>query len=169
MPAKEVERIKNGEAGGDLPAGGELLHVTATCSGNAAQVLRGTQDVLLSVLHALEGFNPTREHLLAQVPEWFRNECAPEEIADQSLSKIERRRSLSLAERVKEEQEEKWSLGEWLHWFTDEERQWQWWGARVVTPAALDVTIAIKEWPVPVASLEWMLRASGATEVQFDY
>ncbi|WP_243788691.1 hypothetical protein [Saccharopolyspora gloriosae] len=124
-PTEEICRIKGEEIGVESPSGMEFSHVEVNCPGNADHVLENAREVLLSVLRAFERADPNRDQLVASVPGWFRGECAPKETSAQTRAKMEHRRSLPLTERIKEEDEEWWSLESWLHWFTDEERQWQ--------------------------------------------
>ena len=142
MVVEEIERVKVGSAPGELPVGGLISHVTARCPGNSAEVLERAREVLLSVLQGLSG---TEEGASVSdlIPRWFIDECASGAGG--------------------------WTLQNWLHWFTDEDRQWFWWDVDVVSSEVLDISIVTEDWPVPVGSFEWMLRASGATEVEFDF
>lgn len=161
---EEARRIVNGPAAGEEPQGAEILHLRVECNGDADEVLQRIQEVLLAILD-----NPAREvaSLQAAVPEWFRDACAPEEAPGQAKGRIERRRSLPL-EQLREEREERWSVDAWLHWFTDEERLWSWWSARVVSPTTLNISVAVTDWPAPLGALEWIFRAAGANYVEAD-
>jgi len=47
-----------------------------------------------------------------------------------------------------------------------EERSWWWWDAAVLEPNVLRITIEVEGSPYTAGALEWLLRASGASEVK---
>ena len=113
---------------------------------------------------------PGREvaSLRPALPGWFLEACAPAETPAQARARLAHRRALPRDEQLRHERDDPWSVEAWLHWFTDEERLWSWWSARVTAPDFIDLTLAMTDWPAPVAALEWTFRAAGSTEIEFD-
>ena len=65
-----------------------------------------------------------------------------------------------------------WSRGQtrrclsgWVYWFQPGKREWFWWDAAVDTDTRFWVALEQHDWPCPVGAFEWLLRASGALEV----
>ena len=161
----EVRRVMRGPDTDEQPQGAELRHFRIRCDGNAEHVLKRAQEVLLVLLH-----HPSRDSasLRSAVPNWFREACAPAETLEQGRARVEHQRSLPGDQQRRAGAERPWSLDAWLHWFTDEERIWSWWSARVTDPDTIALTLATTDWPAPVAALEWTFRAAGSAEAEFD-
>lgn len=98
------------------------------------------------------------EHL----PCWFVERCADE------ISAEEAKRRLSLPIEEREELAKQWSLSAWLYWFRPEERSWKWWKAEVVSDRKVVICVTVEGHPFPIGSLEWLLKAAGATSMLID-
>lgn len=60
---------------------------------------------------------------------------------------------------------------DWISWFepSDDlfnERTWFWWDAFIKEPNLLLIVIEVVDIPTPLGSLIWLLRASGALNVE---
>ena len=65
--------------------------------------------------------------------------------------------------------ESAWTINGWLGWIDPDERPWRWWNAYILGEEQNTgvVEIQINDWPTPVASLSWLLMASGATSTDY--
>ncbi|WP_155370132.1 hypothetical protein [Catellatospora vulcania] len=103
-----------------------------------------------------------------RLPERFVAACAPE--PDPAAEDEQARRpSTTPEQRHRYETTAAWELSGWLGWFEPEElgdsRGWQWWDAGLDGPAGGWVDVEIEGHPFPSGALEWLLRASGAHDL----
>lgn len=102
------------------------------------------------------------------LPRWFINACSPEMTPNEAERWLAWWRTLDPTAKLQAEEEKGWTLPDWLHWFTPEERQWYWWDAAVADDRSATVTVTVSSWPAPIGALRWLLQAAGATSVVVD-
>ncbi len=137
-------------------------HIVARCSGNADAVLRGTKEVLESILRQDPARWPADEAWSSLLPRWFVQRCAPEKTKGESDRWLTEWRSLPEDERVRVERDAKWSVLGTVYWFRPEMRSCWWWDGIVEDQSTVRVAVAIGGLPYAAGALEWILRASGA-------
>lgn len=141
----ELRHLERGatESDGHVGLGPIRLHFAAPDPAlvidRARELLRVTNTALL------RGWEPDSDEAPEEIPEWFERACAPE--------------GRSTGER--------WSVRGWLWWAHPNRRLWFWWDARVVRPGVGVAEIAPEGAPFPSEALRWLLKASGATEVDY--
>jgi len=161
----EVRHLASGPTPGEKPR--EFLEdVTVLCKGNASLVLERCREVLSRVLSHDESLWPSDREWPRLLPSWFVAECGPELTKRQAKHEMKRSRRLSREEMIREEARARWSVLSWIYWFMPEERSWWWWDAAVLEPNVLRITIEVEGSPYTAGALEWLLRASGASEVK---
>lgn len=99
------------------------------------------------------------------LPRWFVEASAHEMSKEEAEKWLARWRNLPPAQQAKEEAEKAWALSNWLYWFEDGNRQWDWWDDAVQDANTIQVAAEVKCWPFPWGALRWLFKASGATQV----
>jgi hypothetical protein len=61
---------------------------------------------------------------------------------------------------------QRWSVSAFVHWFKPGERYWFWWDSTIFNNDTLQIEVIADESPFPYGALEWLLRASGATDAE---
>jgi hypothetical protein len=74
--------------------------------------------------------------------------------------------ALTLDEMNQEYRSYRLALRDWIWWFEFDERQSSWWDCYVKSEHAGVVVVEVAEWPTPWGTLDWLLRACGATQVE---
>jgi hypothetical protein len=136
------------------------------CPGNAGEVLTKVLEILkIIVKHSLDGWS-TNNNWSEVLPQWFIGECAPEMSPDEAQQWLQWWKSLDAETQDKVEQENKWSLSDWLHWLEPSQRKWFWWGAKELSQEKLLVAVEVIDWPFAWGALTWLFKASGAEKVE---
>lgn len=165
-PSDERRHLDHGPDPGEQDTGVGPVSVTAS-GPDPAGILDRSREVLRAVLDASGGPWPDLAGWQARLPDWFVAASAPEQTPEQAAAELARWRSMSAAERAAAEDDEAWTLSDWIHWLQPAERQWYWWSARVRDPGTAEVAVSVPGWPAPLGALEWLLRAAGASTVDY--
>jgi hypothetical protein len=161
--SRELRRLRSGPEPGERPGG--IDSFVARCPGNAEAVLGRAREVMEVVLRfGTENWPPDSEWP-SLLPAWFVAACGPETSVEEDERYMESWRRLSREEQIEEARRRSWSLLNWVFWMHPDERPWSWWHASVNGPNELLVSIEVDGWPFPWESLSWLLRASGAEDV----
>ncbi|GAB4054238.1 hypothetical protein [Catellatospora paridis] len=138
----ELRRVLEGPLPGEVSEA-FLQRFTFTAD-DPRSVIALVRDVLATVLDAGAAW-PELAQWHDRLPDRFVSACTPERDAAA------------------------WELSGWLAWFEPEElgesRGWQWWDAGLAGPAGGWVDVAVEGHPFASDSLEWLLRASGARDI----
>ena len=149
MSSDEAARLASGPGPGERAGGMGVTWMRFTSDGDAASVIDRARDVLLRLVDLpLEAFDDMATGDL--LPDWFMASFGPEPEDGKWPNNLDY-----------------WSFFGWLYWLNPEVRIWRWWDAEVSDPSHGTVTIQINDWPTPVAALEWLLIACGATSAQY--
>ena len=108
---------------------------------------------------------PTDQEWRALLPRWFVDACDPEPSAQESQEWLRVWRSATDDERTVIQSRIRWTVSGWVHWFRPENRSWYWWSGDVQGPDRYRVTIEPQSKPFAWDALRWLLRVSGAVEV----
>ena len=105
------------------------------------------------------------------LPTWFVSACVPERSIEQVEEDLVQWRSLSDEEQQRREEEESWSALEWLRWFQPsddpyDQRMWFWWDSWLQDANSFFVVVEVTDVPLPLGSLMWLFKASGAKNIQ---
>ena len=166
-PADELRHLFIGQHPEEQGECFAIIWFNVSCPGNANQVLQNSREVLAIVLRQYEKNWLSENEWREVLPRWFVEGCAPESTEEENEENLANWRTLSREEQIREEEEEFWSVMEWISWFEPtEERYWFWWDAVVKAPNLLLVAVEVVDCIYPSVSLEWLLRASGAIKVE---
>lgn len=161
----ELAHLDVGPRPGEQHGGAGLISVVAVAQGNPDIVIDRARSVLRVVLGQGHTPWPSVEQWALTLPEWFVQACAAEQTHEDMERWLAAWRNLPPEDRHHAALERRWSLSEWLHWLEPSERQWFWWDAGAEEGDKLRVVAEIRDWPAPLGSLVWLLRAAGATDV----
>ncbi|MGB3532109.1 MAG: hypothetical protein WBA13_01185 [Microcoleaceae cyanobacterium] len=170
-PEEELRHLWYGSSQEDVVQSfGLLLSLQANCQGNADVVLSNCREVLEIVIKQYKMDWLSEEEWRRKLPDWFVANCAPERTLAEEEEYLIKWRKLSSEQQQRQAQEEKWSMMDWVSWFEPSDdvfnqRTWFWWDAFIKEPNILTVIVEVVDLPVPLGSLIWLLRASGATTV----
>ncbi|GAA6614256.1 hypothetical protein [Scytonema sp. NUACC26] len=170
-PKDELRHLQFGALQDDTVEGVALLLFKVHCRGNASVVLQNCREILGIVLQQYETVWLSEDEWRKKLPDWFVKTCAPERTLEEEEEDLIRWHTLSHKQQQIQEEEEKWSVMDWISWFESSDdpfnqRTWFWWDAFVWEPDLLLVVIEVVDLPVPVGSMVWLLRASGALKVE---
>jgi len=172
QPEEELKHLWSGSGQDDTVEGvGLILPFQVHCQGNADLVLKNCCEVLGIVIQQHNINWLSEEEWRKKLPGWFIKACAPERTLEEEEENLIRWHKLSSEEQQCQDEEEKWSVMEWISWFEPSndpfnQRTWFWWDAFIKNPDLLLVFIEVVDIPVPWGSLSWLLRASGALKVE---
>jgi hypothetical protein len=167
IPPEEQRHLTTGPRPDEVPTGVDLVEVTATGNDKPQVILDRCKSVLMTLLDYPEARWPTTQEWARLLPGWFVAASAPQLSREEAEQWLARWQTLTPAEKAAAEREQRWSLDDWLYWVTPAERQWFWWDAHV-EDGTLRVTVEIIGWPAPLGTLDWLLRAAGATEISHE-
>ncbi len=54
----------------------------------------------------------------------------------------------------------------WLFWMEPSERIWEWWDVSIQDSNHARIRIVVHDWPTPLAALEWLIKTSGAKQIE---
>lgn len=146
MNDAELARLKSSSINAAEPTGGIFRYpLRVECAGDAVHVDRRLRDLLFKTLERAEDGLSVNEWR-SVLPAWFVEACSPLP-ASKNTSDV-------------------WSLDAWIHWFTDEERSWEWIGSTVVNQNRFDITLSVIEFPFAKGALEWAIMTAGGTNIQ---
>jgi len=156
-PAKEVK---------PLGAGIVTFSVAFRENGDSDVVLRKTKSVLSVIDEAgMSERWPDEEVLIDRLPHWFTAACSPPMSELQANSWLIKWKKMTTAERAVAEDNQRWSIDNWLHWMRPEHRQWYWWDAQAGDEGDLLLAVEVEGWPFPWGSLRWLFKAAGAHSI----
>jgi hypothetical protein len=159
----ERRHLWSGPWRGEQPEALGIVPVIATCPGGAAVVIERAQHVMDALLRHGSPAWPSDDEWRSLLPAWFVAQFH-ERSAKEHEEWLRHRRTLP-PEEARAEAMRDWGLGDWLFWLEPRERQWHWWDARVEDYDTARVEVQVYGFPMPFGALEWLLRASGATDV----
>jgi hypothetical protein len=170
-PESELKHLWYGAGQDDAVEGVGLLLFQVYCQGNADAVLQNCREALGIVIEQYKTNWLSEAEWRKKLPDWFVQNCAPEETWEEVEENLIRWRNLSNEEQQREDEKEKWSMMDWISWFEPgddpfNQRTWFWWDAFIKEPDILMVVVEVVDFPVPLGSLMWLLRASGALKIE---
>ena len=166
---EELRHLQFGPAAPERPVGLGLLRFTALCQPNADRVLKRSKEVMCILLQHVSGEWPFLDEWSNILPEWFVLKCAPETTEEEDERWLAWWRKLSIDQQAQAMMEKRWTLSGWIYWFQPGKREWFWWDAAVDHDTRFRVSLENHEWPCPVGAFEWLLRASGALDVNSEH
>ena len=162
----EFARLVQGARERDGIPGIGTVRFIVKCSTNAADVLATAREAMRAISGACaNGWDAAALNWEALLPEQFVKACAADMTRSEADEWLARWQKLRPQEREHEERSRAWSLANWLHWLSPNERTWLWWDAVVLDEDFIVVSVAVEEWPFPWGALSWLFRGSGALEV----
>jgi hypothetical protein len=164
-PADERRHVVDGSRSNEVPGGAGTVRLVARSPGTAGDVWERSRQVMIAVLDHSESSWPTLDQWRSILPRWF-IDASGEEMSDAEAEDwLTWWRSLPPDEQAPATQDQKWTLADWLYWLEPAQREWFWWNAAVANPDTVHVDVQVRGWPAPLGALDWLLRASGSTEV----
>ncbi|MDF7666322.1 hypothetical protein PT273_00365 [Orbaceae bacterium ESL0727] len=147
-----------------------IARFVVSCESNAINILHLAKKTLELVASYSEIDWPSLEKWKKILPVTFVDNCIPERTKEEIDEKIAYRKSLPWEKQLKLLQEdEKWSLDEWLYWMEPQNRQWFWWKAYEFDDEIRDthflVEVTVYNEPFLWGSLKWLFKACGAIDV----
>ena len=159
----EFERLIVPPGRDETPEGLGTVRFLVTCPGNALQVLATAKAALATALKLSESG-------IFDVDIWKRE--LPREFVLNSgvhptLQELEHLMNRPLEQRVKDQEDRRWSVEMFMNAFSPElnMRHWKWWDAQVLDENRIAVAVEVFEWPFPWQSLRWLFIGSGAIDV----
>jgi hypothetical protein len=128
-------------------------------------VLRRAKVVFQILNENSAGKWPSDDEWRRLLPAWFVALCAPERTPEEAQAELSFWRALSPDEKISATQQTKWSVGDWVYWFEPANRQWYWWSGVAKDENTAAVELETLDWPTPFGAFEWLLRCSGAREI----
>jgi hypothetical protein len=158
----------------DEPPQGALVRANATAPGTAPATLQRCRQLLLVVLDFLPDppAFPTLHEWHHVLPPWFLHACGPERSHAEEQAWLQRWRAAPPLQQRQLEQQRPWTVADWLYWFdpaSDAERSWRWWDIGVVDHDHFWIDVDVLEDPAALGTLQWLLRAAGATKINLAY
>lgn len=159
----ELERARLLFGPGELPST-SLVAIHAKYAQAPYEAYERVRSVMREVVSHTASSWPRYDEWIRHLPQWFVDACSTTLSESEVEAFLARWRASSPVERASMEAQQPWELEEWLYSMAPYNRAWTWWDARVELEAIF-VTIQVYEWPVAWGGLAWLLRASGAQEV----
>lgn len=158
----ELERLRHGVKADQKPGGMGTVRFIAKCNGDAEAVLSISKTVLITILELTKKGCSDESVWASLLPKRFVDACPP----FPSPEEMEAYERLPLEERVERDRTEGWPLRAVMNAFLVLERWWSWWDAVVLDRDHVVVAVQVSEWPFPWEVLRWVLRGSGAIDVE---
>jgi hypothetical protein len=162
----ELRRLLVGPTPEDRPEGMGMVRFVVRCAGDSSDVLYRAKSVLRVIAEHSLGRWPKDSQWLTLLPAWFLSRCAPERAREDAEKWLAKWQSLPLEEQKLLEEEQAWSLADWLYWLEPNKRHWYWWDAKAPTASIVVVAVVAYDWPFPWGDLKWLFRAAGASEMK---
>jgi hypothetical protein len=150
---EELRHLAEGARPAEAAGGLGLVELVALAE-DAGQLLLRCRQVLECVLRESGHRWPTLDQWRQILPAWFVDACAPERTVEEDAAILDGRFRLS--------DDAPWTLSEWLGWLEPDNRQWFWWDSLAEGRDRLRIIVEIADWPTPLGSLRWLVKASGA-------
>lgn len=154
---EELKRLAFGVSENETT--GFIIEIVAGCEGNASEILQKVREVLKRVIDCELPFNASVEDWKAILPKWFVEACSPE------INKQEAEKLLKTPQGF-ETLANTWTVSGFIYWFRPEERSWYWWDGIIKDHRTLIVQILVDEFPYAWGALEFLLKASGANNIE---
>jgi hypothetical protein len=140
------------------------LTFIAKCFGNAGEVLSIAKQTLEAAIQLSNSGVFDEYAWTAALPEAFIKASPPFPTPEE----LEAYNRLSLDERIERDSTAGWPLRAFINSFRPEPemRYWSWWDAAILDENHIAVAVEIKEWPFPWQALRWLLKASGAIDLE---
>lgn len=145
-----------------------IVRFNIWCQGNSETVLQRSKEVLEVILRSSTQYWLSDSEWQAILPDWFVAGCAPEKTDEEVEQWLKWWRSLSLKERSRANEEQRWSLQDWLYWVNPARRQWFWWDVICVNTDLLQVAVEVTEYPFSWQAIAWLFKVAGAIHVQLE-
>ena len=162
---EELRHLEHGPRPHEQSGGAGTVTVTASTN-DPEGLLARCAEVMTAVLEETTVPWPPHRRWAEALPPWFVRRCAPESTPEQDAEWLAWWRSLNADRRLVEARDKPWSLSDWLHWLQPDERTWYWWGSGSDGSREARIEVEVAGWPVPLGSLEWLLKACGADAVR---
>jgi hypothetical protein len=162
----ELRHLQAGAEVNEQPSGLGTVCFKVLCANNSTDVLQKAKSVLQAVVQMDCDDWDSIDAWRTLLPRWFIDCCAPTMTKEQTEQWLEQWRRLSPEEQRQAESEQCWALEDWLYWLQPAQRTWFWWGALIDDSDTLHVVVEVEDWPFAWDSLSWLLRASGALNVE---
>lgn len=166
---KQVDELRHLFTEPDLdeqPKGLGIVRFDIWCQGNSEIILQRSKEVLEVILRSSTQRWLSNSEWQAILPGWFVAGCAPEKTNEEVEQWLKWWRSLSPQEKNRADEEQRWSLEDWLYWLHPDQRQWFWWDAICVDTDLLRVAVEVAEYPFSWQALAWLFKVAGAIRVQ---
>ena len=141
---------------------------TKVADGDSGQIVERCQQVLAQVIGADANTWPTLEQWRTALPPWFLGSFATEQSIEEASAWVAWWRGLDREEQIRAESARGWTLSDWLYWLEPVNRTWHWWNGRVLDANTAVIELMITDWPTPVGSLKWLVRAAGGRDIVFE-
>jgi hypothetical protein len=169
----EGRRIVLGLQPDEAPEG-VLVRAEATAPGDAPAAEERCRELMTAVLHFMPHppTFPTLDEWRQTLPAWFLRACAPERGRVEEEAWLQQWRAAAPHQQRQMEQQRAWTVADWLHWFdpfSDVQRSWRWWDSGVVDDDHWWIDVDVPEHPAALGTLEWLLRAAGAIEINLGW
>jgi hypothetical protein len=176
--ADELRHLERGPEPGERSEWAGVIEARLATGVDAALVVARAREVVLALLAKTD--EQLREGDAAGLPGWLLGTFAPSTPEGANYRKwwgSQQRRSWwdGLGQRTRGMVETycgwdgvpvPWRLDAWLYAFSEEERSWRWWDARVDGSRSASVFFEVDGWPYAWRNLEWLLAAAGADVVE---
>jgi hypothetical protein len=106
------------------------------------------------------------ERVKLKLPTWFIDACAQPLSNDEMKVWLAQWRSLPAEAQLAFEEKKGWSLADWLHWMSPENRSWYVVNATEDLRNFSNLVVAAASWPTPLGAAKWMLRSAGAYAIE---
>ncbi len=163
----ERRRILEGPRPDEKPGAVATSAFRAICDQKARTVLDRAREVLLTV-HRLgyAGVWPDFDRWNAEIPAYFRTNCAPGPTGDELEEIYEIKRTHPVGVTGQEGKTEIWDLGIWLFWMQPDERWWwYYWDDRIIGANEIEFRLLIND-AGPLGAVRWLFRGCGSREIQ---
>ena len=161
----ELARLKDGTCADRPLVGLDQFEIDVACQSDAATVLERVREVLQIVVRQDLDHWSSLSQWSVLLPPWFVRVSAPEQTKQEAEQWLTWWRGLSPEEQETELKCQRWSIGEFVHWFQPPKREWWWWGADVLSADRLRICLAVEELTSFHEALDWLLRTAGAIHV----
>jgi hypothetical protein len=161
----ELARLESGRCADPPPPGLEHFEIRAKARSVADDVLERVKDVLSRIILASSETWPTSEEWSTILPKWLVLASAHERSPEEAKAWWDRLRQGRVEDREVALGSQPWSIGEFVHWFLPEQREWWWWGGEMIGDNRLRICLIVEELTPSHGALDWLLQAAGAEDI----